>query len=87
MAESRGGHCSRLRDSTAGDVPRTLAFRHPVLGAMERGGVEAEGGGKAGNRFQHPRCPLNSKEPGFPLPRLPLKTSRQGHLDPDIQSS
>lgn len=54
MAERWGGHCSRLKDSTARDVPRTLAFRHPVLGAMERGGVEAEGGGKAGESLSAP---------------------------------
>lgn len=87
MAESWGGHCPQLRDNTAGDVPRTLAFRHPVLGEMERGRVEAEGGGKAGESLSAPLVPLNSKEPGFPLPRLPLKTSRQGHLDSEIQSS
>ena len=46
--------------------PEALAFGHPVLGSMERGGVEAEGGGKAGESLSAPLVPLNSKSQASP---------------------
>lgn len=46
-----------FRHPVLGMYPEAMGLRHPVLVTMERGGVKAEGGRKAGNRFQHPWWP------------------------------